>query len=85
MSFTEGLFLICSSAIYDMIIDTKHSFISSAGCHCAERISWDLETPLCGLTTTGECLYTAMSNPRPTCGPVSFSLLCMYNTTTAWL
>jgi len=42
-----------------MIIDTKHSFISSAGCHYAERISckshWDLEIPICGLATTGGC------------------------------
>jgi len=40
MSFTEGLFQICFSAVHDMIIHTcKHSFISNSGCHHAERIS----------------------------------------------
>jgi len=68
-----------------MIINTKHSFISSAGCHHAEHISckitetWNLlkviSPPLGNVSTP------VMSNPWPACGPVSFSLLFMYNTT----
>jgi len=40
---------------------------------------------LWSITTTGECLCTCYVNPRPACGPVSFSILCTYNETTAWL
>jgi len=88
MSFTEGLFYICASAIHDMMIDTKRSLVSSAGCHYSERISckitetWKLQSvvlpPLENVSTPN------LSNPRPACSPVSFQLLCMYNTTTAW-
>jgi len=82
-SFTEEFFQICSSAIHDMIIDAKHSFISSAGCHHAECISskisvtWKLQSvvslPLENVSKP------AVPNPRHTCGPVSISLSCMYN------
>jgi len=67
----------------------KNSFISSAGRHHAGRFP---------CKTTGTCKLQpvvspplenvstiTMSNARPTCSPGSFSLLCMYNTTTAWL
>ena len=89
MSFTEKLFYIFSSAIHDMIIDTRHSFISSAGCHHAERIScknteiWKL--PSVVKQPLENVSRPAMSNSKPSCSPVTFSLLCMYDITTAWL
>jgi len=39
LAFIEKLFLICSSAIHDMIIDNEHLLISSIGCHYTENIS----------------------------------------------
>ena len=43
---------------------------------------WDLETPICGLATTGECLYTSYVKPEVCMRP---SKLFIYNTTTVWL
>jgi len=69
-----------------MIIDTRHLFISSAGCHHAERNSckfteiWKLH---CGLGIPLKNASTpAMPNLMPTCGLVNFLLLCMCNTMT---
>jgi len=51
-----------------MIIDTKHTR-SLAGLVAVPQKyflqdHWNLETPICGLATTGECLYTSYVKPE---------------------
>jgi len=56
---------------------TKYLFASSANCHHPERISCnitqELETPTCGLATTGECCYTLVL--KAFSSAVNFSLM----------
>jgi len=62
MLLTAGLFKIATSAIHGMIINTKHSFTSSAICHHAEcipcKITESRKLQPVVSPPAGECRYT---------------------------